>query len=93
LETNRIRPQLEFITRGDDGRDHFNTSELAGNAAAAGIPNLYYPAADRSLANTANKWGQQIALGTFFNVAKEFWPDVPNKLFRRQNRSNGAADR
>ena len=72
----------EVITRGDDGRNHCNTSELAGNAVAAGISNLYYPAADRSLGNTANKWGQQIALDTFFNVAKEFWPDVRNRLFR-----------
>jgi hypothetical protein len=71
----------EVITRGDDGRNHFNTSELAGNAVAAGISTMYYPAADRSFGNTANKWGQQIALDTFFNVAKEFWPDVRNKLF------------
>jgi len=73
----------EAITRGDDGGNHFNTSELAGNAVAAGISNLYYPAADRSFGNTANKWGQQIALDTFFNAAKEFWPDVRNKLFRK----------
>jgi hypothetical protein len=72
----------EVITRGDDGRNHFNTSELAGNAVAAGISNFYYPASDRSFGNTANKWGQQIALDTFFNVAKEFWPDVRNKMFR-----------
>jgi hypothetical protein len=72
----------EFITLGDDGRNHFNTSELAGNAVAGGISNFYYPAADRSFGNTANKWGQQIALDTFFNVTKEFWPDVRNKLFK-----------
>jgi hypothetical protein len=71
----------EFITLGDDGREQFNTSELAGNAAAAGLSNLYYPAADRSLGNTANKWGQQIALDAVFNVAKEFWPDVRKRLF------------
>jgi len=71
----------EVVTRGDDGRNHFNTSELAGNAVAAGISNFYYPAADRSFGNTANKWGQQIALDTFFNVAKEFWPDVRKRLF------------
>jgi hypothetical protein len=71
----------EFITRGDDGRNHFNTSELAGNAVAAGISNAYYPAADRSFRNTANKWGQQIALDAFFNVAKEFWPDVRKRSF------------
>ncbi len=71
----------EAITRGDDGRSHFNTSELAGNAVAAGISNVYYPAADRSAANTATKWGQQLALDTFFNVLKEFWPDVRRKMF------------
>jgi hypothetical protein len=75
----------EFITRGDDGGSHFNTSELAGNAVAAGISNLYYPAADRSFGNTANKWGQQIGLDTFFNVTKEFWPDVRHKLFKRSS--------
>jgi len=72
----------EFVTRGDDGRNHFNTSELAGNAVAAGISNFYYPASDRSFGNTADKWGQQIALDAFFNVTKEFWPDVRKKLFR-----------
>jgi hypothetical protein len=56
----------EFIARGDDGLGHFNTPELAGNAVAAGISNFYYPATDRSFGNTANKWGQQIALDTFF---------------------------
>lgn len=71
----------EFITRNDDGRNHFNTSELVGNAVAAGISNLYYPAADRSLGKTANKWGQQISLDTAFNIMKEFWPDVRRKLF------------
>jgi len=71
----------EFITRGDDGRSHFNTSELAGNAVAAGISNIYYPAADRSFGNTANKWGEQIALDALFNVAKEFWPDARKKFF------------
>lgn len=73
----------EVITRGDDGHNHFNTSELLGNAVAAGISNAYYPAADRSLANTANKWGQQIALDTAFNIMKEYWPDVRRKVFGR----------
>jgi hypothetical protein len=73
----------EVITRGDDGENHFNTSELLGNAVAAGISNAYYPAVNRSAANTVNKWGQQIGLDTAFNVMKEFWPDVRRKLFGR----------
>jgi hypothetical protein len=72
----------EFVTRGDDGGNQFNTSELAGNAVAAGISNFYYPASDRSFSNTADKWGQQIALDTVFNVTKEFWPDVRKRSFR-----------
>jgi hypothetical protein len=67
----------EVVTRGDDGESHFNTSEIAGNAVAAGISNLYYPAEDRSLGNTANKWGQQIAPDAFFNVVKEHARALP----------------
>jgi len=81
----------EFITGGDDGHNHFNTSELAGNAVAAGISNLYYPAADRSLPNTANKWGQQIALDAFFDVAKEFWPEVRDRLFKSAENTEHSA--
>ncbi|MCU1296742.1 MAG: hypothetical protein JWO91_1020 [Acidobacteriaceae bacterium] len=71
----------EVITRADDGRNHFNTSELVGNAVAAGISNVYYPASGRSYGNTADKWGQQIGFDAFFNIMKEFWPDVRVKLF------------
>ncbi len=73
----------EVITRGDDGGNHFNISELGGNAVAAGISNAYYPSQDRSVGKTAGRWGQQIALDTAFNVMKEFWPDVRKKLFGR----------
>jgi hypothetical protein len=73
----------EVITRGDNGHSQFNTSELAGNAVAAGISNLYYPSQDRSFGNTANKWGQQIGLDTLFNVMKGFWPDTRRNLSRR----------
>ncbi len=42
----------EVITRADDGRQQFNLSEIGGNAVAAGISNLYYPAADRTFSNS-----------------------------------------
>ena len=71
----------EVVTRNDDGRNHFNISELLGNAVAAGISNAYYPAADRTLGKTFNKWGQQIGLDTGFNIMKEFWPDIRRKVF------------
>jgi hypothetical protein len=73
----------EVITRNDKGRNTFNTSEIVGNGIAAGISNLYYPAADRSFGSTASKWGQQIGLDTGFNIMKEFWPDIRHKLLRQ----------
>jgi hypothetical protein len=75
----------EVITRNDGGHNTFNASELLGNAIAAGISNAYYPAADRSFGNTLNKWGQQIGLDTGFNIMKEFWPDVRQRLFGQKS--------
>src|SRR6202021_3914989 len=43
----------EFITRGDDGGNHFNTQELAGSAQPRGFNTLSYPAVNRSFGNTA----------------------------------------
>ena len=73
----------EGITRADNGNSQFNVSEIGGNLVAAGISNAYYPSQDRSFSKTADKWGQQLALDTFFNVLKEFWPDVRGSLFGR----------
>lgn len=70
----------EVITMGDDRRQHLNLSEIGGNAVAAGISNVYYPAEERSLSNTANKWGQQLGLDTVFNILKEYWPDLRQKF-------------
>lgn len=71
----------EVVTRADNGTNQFNTSEIAGNFVAAGIADAYYPSEDRTFSKTADKWGQQLALDTLFNVLKEFWPDVRSKFF------------
>lgn len=71
----------EVVTRSDDGRNVVNTSELVGNAIAAGISNAYYPAADRTAGKTLDKWGQQLGVDTAFNIMKEFWPDIRHRLF------------
>ena len=68
------------ITRSDSRKRQFNTSELAGNLVAAGISNLYHPAADRSVANTVSVWGTDIMWDTVANVAKEFWPDIRRRI-------------
>jgi hypothetical protein len=71
----------EWITRNDSGKNGFNLSELGGNAAAVAISNAYYPAENRTASNNAYKYGQQIGLDAFFNVLKEFWPDIRRRMF------------
>lgn len=73
----------EWVTRNDSGKTGFNYSELGGNAAAVAISNAYYPAENRTASNNAYKYGQQIGLDAFFNVLKEFWPDIHHKMFGR----------
>src|SRR5262249_10829234 len=44
-----------FITRTDSGHSQFNYSEFVGNAAAAGIANVYYPKEDRTVASNFSR--------------------------------------
>ncbi|HEY1753809.1 MAG TPA: hypothetical protein VGG72_00330 [Bryobacteraceae bacterium] len=72
-----------FITRTDKGTDRFNYSEIVGNGVAAGISNLYYPATERSVGETAEKFGVQIVSDSAFNILLEFWPDLKHEIFRK----------
>jgi hypothetical protein len=69
-----------FVTRTDAGEERFNYSESIGNAAAAAISNVYYPAEDRTAARNAQTFGFLILYDGLSNELKEFWPDVRRKL-------------
>ncbi len=73
------------ITRNDDGNNTFNTSEVIGAGAAAGIANLYYPSSQRTFSKTASRWGINVGVdaGTF--VFKEFWPDINKAIFHTKD--------
>jgi len=73
------------ITRNDAGNNTFNSSEVIGAGAAAGISNLYYPSPQRTLSNTLTKWGTNVGIdaGTF--VFKEFWPDINKAIFHTKD--------
>jgi hypothetical protein len=70
------------VTRGDSGHAQFNVSEIGGNAVAAGLSNMYYPATERTVTGTLSRWGMQVMWDTLSNELKEFWPDVRRKLHR-----------
>jgi hypothetical protein len=71
------------ITRSDAGTATFNRGEVIGSGAAAGISNLYYPASERTLGNTTQKWGINVGVVAATFIFKEFWPDINHALFIR----------
>jgi hypothetical protein len=73
-----------FVTLTDTGRRVFNAPEFMGNAAAAGISNLYYPSEERRLSNNLNTFATQISIDALGNTLKEFWPDIHEWLKRRK---------
>lgn len=83
----RLRYSLTriFVTRTDSGHSAVNFSELGGNAAAAGISNLYYPSQDRTVSNSLITWATQIGIDCFGNELKEFWPDIHHRLSRKKS--------
>jgi hypothetical protein len=72
-----------LITRTDTGRETFNYSEIAGNAAAVAISNVYYPASDRTAGEAGEKFAIQLVSDSALNVLLEFWPDMRHAIFRK----------
>jgi hypothetical protein len=61
------------ICKGDNGRWQFNYSGILGGAAAGGISNLYYPAANRNgISLTLENTALGIAGGAVQNLFQEF---------------------
>ncbi len=73
-----------FVTRTDSGGSQFNYSEIAGNAVAAGISNIYHPESDRTVPNTVSIWWTEIMWDTVANEAKEFWPDLRHWISKKR---------
>ncbi len=73
-----------IITRGDSGHTQFNFSEIGGNAIAASISNLYYPAGNRTVQGTVEVWWTQIGWDITANLLREFWPDIHNALHHKK---------
>jgi hypothetical protein len=71
------------VTRTDAGKAEFNYSEIVGNAAAAGVSNLYYPASERTPGETSERLAVQLVSDSAFNVLLEFWPDMRRAFFRK----------
>ena len=72
------------VTRSNSGAEVFNVSEVFGAGAAAGLSNLYYPSASRSLGNTSTQWALDVAIDAGSFWVREFWPDINNRVFHNK---------
>jgi hypothetical protein len=79
------------VIRSDQGANQFNYSEVLGNAAAAGLSNLYSPREDRHVSSWVGDWAEQISIDAFGNELKEFWPDIRRKLFSGKKKDKSPA--
>jgi hypothetical protein len=73
------------ITRTDTGHETFNSSEIFGAGAAAGISSLYYPSRERTFSKTFDLWMTSLAIDAGSSLFKEFWPDINNKFFHQKD--------
>ncbi len=67
-----------FITRSDSGHNTFNSGEIVGAAAAAGLSNLYYPQGERTTRNFLDKYAVNIGIDAASYFVKEFYPEIAN---------------
>jgi hypothetical protein len=72
-------------TRDDIGELEFNGSAVLGDYAAASISNLYYPAAERTYGQTIQRGSILLLEDSAFNLLKEFWPDVHDRLRHKKS--------
>lgn len=72
------------VTRSNSGNGVFNVSEVFGAGAAAGLSNLYYPSASRSVSNTTTQWALDVAIDAGSFWFREFWPDINRRAFRNK---------
>jgi hypothetical protein len=68
------------VARTDSGHSRFNYSELIGNAAAAGLSNVYHAPEDRTLGRNLGTYGMLDMWDGVSNLMKEFWPDIHRKM-------------
>jgi hypothetical protein len=72
-----------FVTRTDSGHSRFNYSEILGNAAAAGLSNIYHAPEDRTLTRNLGTYGMLDMWDGVSNLMKEFWPDIRRAISRK----------
>lgn len=69
-----------LVTRGDNGRNQFNASQVLGSFSSAATVNVWYPPADRKLDTTLIRGATRLGVSMGFNIFKEFWPEIGRRI-------------
>ncbi len=69
-----------FVTRNGAGQPTFNSSYLLGVVTSAIVANVYRAPKNRTVGNTMSDIGSTIGGDAGFNLAKEFWPQVRERV-------------
>lgn len=83
LERTGYALSRSWVTRTDVGGKVFNFSEILGAGVSLTISNLYCPRENRTVSKTLGRWGILVAEDSFFNILKEYWPDMRRKILKR----------
>lgn len=71
-----------LVTRNDEGRNAFNTSEMLSVAFSKALCNAYYPERDRTFGRTARRIYGTMQSDAIGNLLNEFTPDI-KRIFKR----------
>jgi len=66
--------QRVFVTRNDEGRDVPNWSGLMGPLLSEGLANAYWPEQERTVHQTFERYGIDLAVRIGGNMFREYWP-------------------
>jgi len=66
--------QRLVVTRSDDGNDVANWSGLLGPLMAEGLANSYWPEQDRTVGQTFERYGYDLAGRIGTNMLRNYWP-------------------
>jgi hypothetical protein len=81
----------EFITKNDNGTWGPNYANVAGNLAAGGLSNLYYPKQDRGVGLTFERAAFDTIEGAMGAIVVEFWPDIVHHFSHKKQEQPAAA--
>ncbi len=72
--------QQVFMMKNDDGRNVVAWSRFGGPALGEGLATVYWPDQNRTVGNTFERYGLDLASRASGNLLREFWPVLLKKM-------------